>query len=306
VLVGATVAVSIPQALKALGSEDAARAALPFLVLFPGAVWIGASADGVFAGVVSAGLALLALAGRPAVPAADGNRAGTGTRIGAAAGGGLLLGFALYLSYGFVLVGLLALAVIMLSGPRGPGAGRLLPGRFTTLIIAAVGVGAVVLAFTAAGFWWLDGYHLVVVRYYQGWAAERPYGYWVWANPASLVLSAGPAVAPALRRAWSTLLPPRPFAMGSRRFTAKPPPVASPASGAGRSPVVWLSLAAALAVVIADLSGMSKAEVERIWLPFAVWLLTATACLPVADRRWWLAAQAGTALAVNHLLWTVS
>ena len=26
------------------------------------------------------------------------------------------------------------------------------------------------------------------------------------------------------------------------------------------------------AILIADLSGLSKAEVERIWLPFAVWL----------------------------------
>ena len=58
-----------------------------------------------------------------------------------------------------------------------------------------------------------------------------------------------------------------------------------------------------LAMVAADLSGMSKAETERIWLPFALWLLPAAAALPGAgDRsRWWLAAQAATALAVNHL-----
>jgi methylthioxylose transferase len=45
VLVGATAPVSVAYALKALGYEDVARAALPFLVLFPGAVWVGASAD---------------------------------------------------------------------------------------------------------------------------------------------------------------------------------------------------------------------------------------------------------------------
>lgn len=59
-------------------------------------------------------------------------------------------------------------------------------------------------------------------------------------------------------------------------------------------------------MLAADLSGLSKAEVERIWLPFAVWLPVATAHLSAGHRRWWLAAQAGTALAVNHLLWTVS
>jgi len=63
---------------------------------------------------------------------------------------------------------------------------------------------------------------------------------------------------------------------------------------------------AALVVVAADLSGLSKAEVERIWLPFAVWLLVAVAHLPAHTHRWWLAGQALTALAVNHLLWTVS
>ena len=38
-------------------------------------------------------------------------------------------------------------------------------------------------------------------------------------------------------------------------------------------PAVLLPGAALLAILAADLSGYSKAEVERIWLPFAVWLL---------------------------------
>ncbi|HEX2772514.1 MAG TPA: hypothetical protein VHN18_08810, partial [Micromonosporaceae bacterium] len=173
VLAGATVTVSVPATLWALGAADAARKVVPFLVLLPGAVWVGASADGVFTGVVAGGLALLAVRGRAA-----------------AAGGGLLLGFALYLSYGFVLVGLLALAVLALR----PAA------RLRALLGALAGVAAVVVAFTLAGFWWLDGYHLVVQRYYQGWAADRPYGYWVWANLAALLLSAGPVLGPALRR----------------------------------------------------------------------------------------------------------
>jgi methylthioxylose transferase len=256
VLVGATVTVSVPAALRALGAPDAARAVIPFVVLLPGAVWIGASADGAFTGVVAAGLALLAGRGR-AVPAV----------------GGLLLGFALYLSYGFVLVGLLALAVLLLRPADRLGA----------LLSALACVATVVVAFTLTGFWWLDGYHLVVQRYNQGWAADRPYGYWVWANLAALLMSAGPVLGPALRRA----------AVTARRL-------------APGVPTLLLPLAAAVAVAAADLSGMSKAEVERIWLPFVVWLLVATAHLPSASRRWWLAGQALTALAVNHLLSTVS
>jgi hypothetical protein len=58
------------------------------------------------------------------------------------------------------------------------------------------------------------------------------------------------------------------------------------------------------AVLAATLSGLSKAEVERIWLPFAVWLLAGAALLPTSTRRGWLAAGAGVALVVNHLLLT--
>ena len=55
-------------------------------------------------------------------------------------------------------------------------------------------------------------------------------------------------------------------------------------------------------LLVADLSGMSKAETERIWLPFALWLLAAGAFL---DRpRVWLTAQAALSLLLNHLLLT--
>ncbi|RKN30540.1 hypothetical protein [Micromonospora musae] len=270
VLVGATVTVSVPVTLRALGAPEAARAVVPFLVLLPGAVWMGVSADALFAGVVAAGLALLAVRGPTA-----------------AALGGVLLGFALYLSYGFVLVGLLALAVLVLR----PAA------RLRALLAGGVGVLAVAVAFTLAGFHWWEGYRLLVERYYQGWAAERPYAYWVWANLAALLLCAGPVVGPALRRAVAT-------ATGRARAGWRRAALAAAVRDAG--PAVVLPLAAAVAVVGADLSGLSKAEVERIWLPFAVWLLAAAALLPAGARRWWLAGQAVTALAVNHLLWTVS
>ncbi|MFJ6194702.1 hypothetical protein [Micromonospora sp. NPDC092111] len=276
VLVGATVAVTVPATLRALGSADAARAVLPFLVLLPGAVWVGASGDGLFAGVVAAGLALLARRG-PVVAFA----------------GGLLLGFALYLSYGFVLVAPLALVVLALRPGR----------RRAALLAGAVGAVAVTVVFVAVGFHWWVGYDRVVARYHQGWAADRPYGYWVWANLAALLLCAGPVLGPALRRGLLA-------ARAGRRADARP--VGRSWAGAlpdrvrVAGPTVLLPAAAMLAVAAADLSGMSKAEVERIWLPFAVWALVATAHLPAPAHRWWLAGQALTALAVNHLLRTVS
>ncbi|MEV4619003.1 hypothetical protein AB0J74_09905, partial [Asanoa sp. NPDC049573] len=196
VLLGATVAVSVPVTLRALGAPQAARAVVPFLVLLPGAVWVGASADGIFAAVVAAGIALLVVRGPVA-----------------AAGGGLMLGFALYLSYGFVLVGLLALVALALRR-RGRG-GALLAGL--------AGVATVAVAFTVAGFAWWTGYGLVVERYYQGWAADRPYGYWVWANLAALVLSAGPVAGPALLRA-------------ARAVPVRAPLAAALAAAAARAP----------------------------------------------------------------------
>jgi len=257
VLAGCLVAVAVPGALAALDRPDAARATVPFAVLFPGAVWVGASADGLFAGVTAVGIAALAHAtrgGRLAVPCA--------------LVGGALLGFGIFLSYGLVLLGVVALAVVV----AGRGLARVLP-------FAVLGALVPVLAFVIGGFWWLDGYHLVVERYYQGIATERPYAYWVWANLACLALSAGPAVIAGVRR------------------------VAAGVTRIHREPVLLLVAAAALAVLAADLSGLSKAETERIWLPFTVWLLPAVSLLP-DGRRGWLAGQAVLALAVNHFVLT--
>ena len=49
---------------------------------------------------------------------------------------------------------------------------------------------------------------------------------------------------------------------------------------------------------------MSKAEVERIWLPFVPWLTLSLALLPGGWRRWGLGLQVLTALLVQHLLYT--
>jgi methylthioxylose transferase len=57
-------------------------------------------------------------------------------------------------------------------------------------------------------------------------------------------------------------------------------------------------------VLVADLSQMSKAEVERIWLPFVPWVLLACALLPERWRRRGLVLQVVLALLVQHLLLT--
>lgn len=259
ILVGASAAVAVAVALRALGTEETARAALPFTVLFPGAIWVGVSADGFFMGVLAWGVALLAVGS--ARPKLGG--------YAAALCGGVLLGFCLYLSYGLVLAGLLPLAVLLVTR------------RLGAFAVATIGAGAVVATFTALGFWWFEGYELIQIRYYQPgeYGLRRPYGYWVWANLACLTLAVGPATVAGLRRLAAT-------------------PIRSP------RPLALLATAAALAIVAADLSGLSKAEVERIWLPFAIWLVAACALLPRRGVRFWLASQAVLALVINHLLLT--
>jgi methylthioxylose transferase len=44
---------------------------------------------------------------------------------------------------------------------------------------------------------------------------------------------------------------------------------------------------------------MSKAEVERIWLPFVPWVLLAASALPASRRRRWLFANVALALVLE-------
>lgn len=269
VLAGCLVTVAVPVTLSALHRCDAARATVPFAVLFPGAVWVGVSADGMFAGVTASGIALLAIA-------THGFRIRRWYAVPCALLAGGIIGFGAFLSYGLVLLGGIAFAVTLVSGTLT----RALP-------FAVLGALAVAAAFAAAGFWWPDGYHLVVERYYQGIASARPYGYWVWADLAACALAAGPALIAGARRASTEVFLAKPWRRGN-----------------GCEPAMVLTLAALAVILAADLSGLSKAETERIWLPFTVWLLPAVSALPAGSRRGWLAAQAVTALLVNHLVLT--
>ena len=260
--VGSSAAAAVIVTIRALNDEQTARRAAPFVAAAPTAIWIAVSADGYYAGVVAWSVALLALAVR-----------GTVRRpVLAAAGAGLLAGWAVYLSYGLVLTALLASVVLICSPDRRTARRALVPAMVAALAVAA--------AFTLAGFWWFDGYTLVQQRYWQGIAAQRPFQYWGWANLAAVVCAIGLGSVAGIGRAFDIAAIKR------------------------RSGLHLLVLAALGAIACADISMLSKAEVERIWLPFSVWLTAAPGLLPVSSQRWWLGVNVSGALLLNHVIFT--
>ncbi|MGW1899403.1 hypothetical protein ACWCQB_18615 [Streptomyces hirsutus] len=292
ITVGATACAAVLVTIRALADEALARRAAPFLVLAPAAVWMGTSADAYFAAVAAWAVALLALAV-------------TGRSLWWAGASGLLFGLTCYLSYGLTLVALIAAAVMVL-GRHG------IRGRPALMVPLLAGLAVVPTAFALAGFNWWEAYHLLGTRYHQGVGGIRPYGYWVWANLACTVLVTGLATAAGLRRTGAVLV--------RHRHDAP--------DRAAEARLALLVSAALLALLVADLSGMSKAETERIWLPFTLWLLPACAFLTLprgpgpspefstlleqggppraggTPVRAWLTAQALLALLLNHLLLT--
>jgi 4-amino-4-deoxy-L-arabinose transferase-like glycosyltransferase len=177
---------------------------------------------------------------------------------------GLALGGGLLFGVGcFLSFGLILLATIPIVVAWSARA----PGR---LLVAAGGALAVALAFLAAGYWWLDGFAAAREQYLGSVAMTRPYGFFLFNNLAAFAIATGPALAIALTRL--------------------------------RHRPLWLLVGGAVAAIaLAELSGMSKGEVERIWLPFLPWMMLATAALPQDRRtqRVLLTAQAAVALAVQ-------
>ena len=269
-LVGSSAAAAVVIAVRALADEQTARRAAPFVAVAPTAIWVAVSADGYFAGVAAWGIALLALAVHGAVRFP--------TLV--AAGAGLLLGWGVFLSYGLVLMGLPVLAVlvavVVAKGPRRTD----WRAALRALGPAALAVVVVAVAFTAAGFYWFDGYMLVQQRYWQGIAKDRPFQYWGWANLACVVCAIGLGSVAGISRVfdWAAI----------RR----------------RSGLHLLLLAMLVVIVCADLSMLSKAETERIWLPFTVWLTAAPALLPAPSHRRWLGLNAAGALLLNSIIFT--
>ena len=92
-------------ATRVLASATVARRAAPFVVFAPAALWIATSADAFFAGFAAIGVCLLVHAA---------SRRGMDSDAIAAAGG-LVLGLSLFLSYGLALIGILAVAVVLVQ-----------------------------------------------------------------------------------------------------------------------------------------------------------------------------------------------
>ena len=264
-LLAASTAVAVLVALKALEAEAMARRAAPFLVFGPAAVWQCVSADAMFAAVAAWSITALAIAGSR--QARSPGRSALWAIVA-----GLLLGYCVMLSYGLPLLALLAVAVLVVTRSWRP------------VVPAAVAAMAVVLAFVAFGFSWWDALPALRERYWDGVASRRPAAYWMWGNLAALAVSAGPLVGAGLAHT------------ATRRGEV--------ARDAGVRVVLWLSGAAVAMVLAADASQMSRAEVERIWLPFVPWLLVGCALLPETWRRRGLVVQLVAALAVQHLLAT--
>lgn len=130
----------------------------------------------------------------------------------------------------------------------------------------------------AAGFNWLDGLAATRREYWQSVASTRPQRFFFFSNLAALAVVVGPATVVGLTR-----LRDRGLVLLVGGFGA--------------------------AILVANISAMAKGEVERIWLPFALWLPLACASLPTlgesptrrsrARSSAWLGAQLAVALAVQ-------
>jgi hypothetical protein len=240
--VGALAAPAVLLTLRELCDAAAARAAAPFLVLLPGAVWLATTADAFFLGLLAAGTAAVALA--------TGRRGWSAGLLALA--GGLILGAALASSYGAVPFGAVPLAILVWRRAWG------------SLAIAALGVALVLGSFGVAGFWWPQGLLETREQALAGVQSRRDYVPFLVISLAAFALAVGPATA-----------------LGLARLRARP---------------AWILCGAALlAVAVSALSGLSRGETERIWLPFAPWLVLAAGGL----GRGWLGAQAGLGLALQ-------
>lgn len=268
IVVASTVSVGLPVALRELGAGAASRRVVPFIALFPGAVWMAVSADGLFAGVAVSGLALVCVG------------ASRRWRL-AGLGGGLLLGAAVFLSYGLVLFGLVCLVPVVLT-VRQQGLRR----GVGPWVAAVIGFVLVAVTHLALGFNWLTGLAQLKVRYYQGIASQRPFSYFVYANLAAWLMSCSPLLAVGVARAVGVLV------RGHGRVSGWDAP---------ERVVALLALSGVSAALVADLSALSKAETERIWLAFGAVAYASLALLRGRAAAWALAASATSALLVNHL-----
>lgn len=178
----------------------------------------------------------------------------------AAVGSGLFAGASFSLSYGMSLLLAPLWALVVLA---------VLRKRFEPLVWATLGLAVVPVLFMLAGFNWWDGANATREHYQAGVASRRPLSYFVFANVAVLAATAGPAAVAGIARL---------------RHRAS----------------WWLVGGALVGVAAANFSGLSKGEVERIWLPAIPFLLLAcTAFVSRGERRAWLGLQLAVGIAMQ-------
>jgi len=261
----ATTPIFVLVTVHRLAGEEWVRRSAPFLVLVPYAIWQVTSADAFMTSVAAAGVAALAIA------------LTTPRRIvavGASSACGLLLGAALFLTYGAVMFLVLPVAVTVSRWRRWH---RLL----LVVVMSCATAGAVALTFRSLGFWWFDGLTELKKQYWAGTAKFRPWTYFTLSNAAVLLIAVGPAALAGIIRL--------------------------------RQRAIWMLAGSVLVASVASTASQySKGEVERIWLLFFPWIMLAAA--PLADPsttthgtlrlRTWLTIQATIAILLQASLIT--
>lgn len=162
---------------------------------------------------------------------------------------GVLLGWLVFLTYlGAIFLVIPIVIVIVAFVHHKPGA-------------VAVGLGGligglfVLYTFWVFGFWLLDGVAITKREYFEGSAQFRDWNYFKVGNIGAALFAIGPATVIGLA------------SLRNRRLW-------------------WIVAAAGIALLLSHVSQYTKAEVERIWLPYYPWLIVASAGAWVFGRRW--------------------
>lgn len=247
-------------AVRALATETEARRGAVFVGLTPSVLWVATTMDAVFAAVaVASGTALALAAVRSgAWPLATEPRGGETEPTRPMWAGGVMA------ALGGMLAGLLMLGTYgapLFLIPTGICLGLLAwRRRWAPAGLAVLGAVIPIALAALAGFWLIDGMQATVVAYHEGIASERPGDFYRLSNLLALGISIGPVVLASLP--------------GRRRAGA------------------WILVGGALfGLAVAEVSGLSKGEVERIWLPLVPFLTVAAAAIPLRWQRPALAVQ---------------
>ncbi|MEZ5267201.1 MAG: hypothetical protein R2789_01070 [Microthrixaceae bacterium] len=255
-MIAASAAPATLLAIRALADEATARRAALFVGLAPAVIWIGTSADALVMATIawSVALACMALEGGDGPDSATGTNPRVSAPVLMSSAAGLLAGVAVTLSFG---------SVVLLAPLKAISVLMLLSGTVP------------------------DGRTDSARRPGRSGTAGR-HGLQLASTVTALCASSTTPVWPANVRSGSSPSPTSPRS----RLRSDPP--LWPACPLRDRRLWWLSGSALAGVALADLSAMSKGEVERIWLPAVPWVLVATASIRTTrNRRFWAVVTMG-------------